>query len=89
MRCLLPATFLALALLDASLAAALTEPQSADAPAATAPAKPSPPPAAATSPDNDAAAKHAKRTACVTEARTKKLVGAQKTAYIKECVGPS
>ncbi len=46
------------------------------------------PPAATTgtSADNDAAAKHAKRTACLKEARAKKLVGAQKTAYIKDCI---
>jgi hypothetical protein len=41
--------------------------------------------ATGTSADNDAAAKHAKRTACLKEARAKKLVGAQKTAYIKDC----
>lgn len=39
---------------------------------------------AAASADRDAA-KHAKRTTCVKEARAKKLVGAQKTAFIKEC----
>src|ERR1700685_2136434 len=37
--------------------------------------------------DNEAAARHAKRTACITQARAKKLVGAQKTAYIKGCIG--
>jgi hypothetical protein len=63
----------------ASIAAAQSEPA---APAAVA----QPPPAATgTSADNDAAAKHAKRTACLKEARAKKLVGAQKTAYIKDC----
>ena len=41
----------------------------------------------ATSADNDAAARHAKRAACINQARTKKLVGGQKTAYIKDCVG--
>jgi hypothetical protein len=63
----------------ASSPAAQSEPAASAAPA--------PPPLAATgtSPDNDAAAKHAKRTACLKEARAKKLVGAQKTAYIKEC----
>ncbi|MGA2397427.1 MAG: hypothetical protein ABSG30_05125 [Steroidobacteraceae bacterium] len=68
--------------------------------AATAPPS-TPPPAAATPPvsttpvsnpgpssaDNEAAARHAKRTACINQARSKKLVGAQKTAYIKGCVG--
>ena len=63
----------------ASIAAAQSEP--------AAPAAATQPPAAATgtSADNDAAAKHAKRTACLKEARAKKLVGAQKTAYIKDC----
>ena len=53
-----------------------------------------PPPAAATpatagtaNADNEAAARHAKRTACINQARAKKLVGAQKTAYIKGCIG--
>jgi hypothetical protein len=54
------------------------------------------PPAAATPPasaagtanaDNEAAARHAKRTACINQARAKKLVGAQKNAYIKGCIG--
>jgi hypothetical protein len=51
------------------------------------PAAPAKPPAPATggSADNEAAARHAKRTACIKEARAKKLVGAQKTAYIKDC----
>lgn len=34
---------------------------------------------------NDAAAKHAKRTACLQDAKTKKLVGADKTAFLKNC----
>jgi hypothetical protein len=34
---------------------------------------------------NDAAAKHAKRTACLQEAKTKKLLGADKTAFLKSC----
>jgi hypothetical protein len=38
--------------------------------------------------DNEAAARHAKRTACINQARAKKLVGAHKTAYIKGCIGP-
>jgi hypothetical protein len=57
------------------------------APATPAPAaaKPSPAaPAAATS--GDAAAKHAKRTACLKEAKAKKLVGADKTSFLKACI---
>jgi hypothetical protein len=33
-----------------------------------------------------AAARHAKRTECLKQAKLKKLVGAQKNAFIKECV---
>ena len=83
MRVLLPAMTVCLLVLAvgsvASTAAAQDEP--------AAPAAPARPPLAATAagPDNDAAAKHAKRTACLKQARAKKLVGAQKTAYIKDC----
>jgi hypothetical protein len=35
----------------------------------------------------DAAAKHAKRTACLQESKTRKLVGADKTAFLKTCIG--
>jgi hypothetical protein len=65
---------------------------SAAAPPATPPATPSTPaaPSAAAPPapadGSDAAAKHAKRTACLQEARTKKLVGEARTAYVKNCV---
>jgi hypothetical protein len=34
----------------------------------------------------DAAAKHAKRTACLKDAKTKKLVGAEKNAYVMNCI---
>jgi hypothetical protein len=51
----------------------------ASAPAATAPA-------AAAPVSGDAAAKHAKRTACLKDARAKKLVGADKTAFLKSCI---
>jgi hypothetical protein len=50
--------------------------------AAAAPATAAPSPAAA----SDAAAKHLKRTACLKEARTKKLIGADKTAFLKSCI---
>jgi hypothetical protein len=36
---------------------------------------------------SDAAARHAKRTACLKEAKTKKLVGAKRSAYVKNCLG--
>jgi hypothetical protein len=83
MRVLLPAMTVCLLLLAVGSAASIAATQSQPA----APAAPTQPPVAATgtSADNDAAAKHAKRTACLKEARAKKLVGAQKTAYIKDC----
>src|ERR1700678_4142091 len=43
-------------------------------------AKPSP--TAPAAPSSDAAAKHAKRTACLKEAKAKKLVGADKTSFL-------
>jgi hypothetical protein len=49
-------------------------------------AAPAPTGAVADSSPSDAAVRHAKRTACLKEARAKKLVGAQKAAYIKDCV---
>ncbi len=70
-------------------------PAPAPAPAsATAPTAPAAVPATAASPgtpaataaDNEAAAKHAKRTACRKKARAKKLVGDEKTTFIKDCV---
>jgi len=61
----------------------------ATAPTATATAPASASTASTASVDNEAAARHAKRTACINQARAKKLVGAQKTAYIKGCIGAS
>lgn len=60
-----------------------TPPTTAAPVAATPPA----PAASTSSADNEAAARHAKRTACIKQARAKKLVGAQKNAYIKGCIG--
>jgi hypothetical protein len=40
----------------------------------------------AASPSGDAAAKHAKRTVCLKDAKTRKLVGAEKTAFLKNCI---
>ena len=83
MRALLPAMTVCLLLLAVGSVASIAGAQSE--PAAPAVAARPPAGATATSADNDAAAKHAKRTACLKEARAKKLVGAQKTAYIKDC----
>ena len=51
-------------------------------PALTAPTSAAVPDAAA----SDAAARHAKRTACVKQAKARKLVGAEKNSFIKNCV---
>jgi hypothetical protein len=62
----------------------------ATTPGAAAPgaaATPTSPPAAAP-PPGDAAAKHAKRTACLKDAKAKKLVGAEKTAFLRNCIPP-
>jgi hypothetical protein len=55
----------------------------ADTPA---PAPAAAPPPAAGPMSSDAAAKHAKRTACLKEAKTKKLMGADKTSFLKNCI---
>jgi hypothetical protein len=44
------------------------------------------PDASASSNPSEAAEKHAKRTACLKEAKAEKLVGARKTAYVKDCM---
>jgi hypothetical protein len=57
--------------------------------AATTPATAAATPAEAANPApvaGDAAAKHVKRTACLKEAKTKKLIGAEKTAFLKSCI---
>jgi hypothetical protein len=64
----------------------------ADVPGAVAPGTAAPAtgakatPAAPAPPSGDAAAKHAKRTACLKDAKTKKLVGAEKNAFLKACI---
>jgi hypothetical protein len=59
-------------------------PATAASTSAPSPAGPAPAPAAA--PSGDAAAKHAKRTECLRDAKAKKLVGAEKTAFLKSCI---
>jgi hypothetical protein len=73
MRSGCPAAVLCLAL--ASLAAQLACAQQSAPPAAPAPA----------TTGSDAADRHAKRTACIKDAKAKKLHGPDKTAYIKNC----
>ena len=94
MRTWVPAT--AACLLLSALAAANEPPAASTAPASTTAsartaASPTTAPgaagaAASTPADNEAAAKHAKRTACLKSAKAKKLVGPQKTAFIKDCI---
>jgi hypothetical protein len=91
MRLAFAASALCLSALGLSLltqAAQPVTPQAAPAAAAPAPAAATP---AATAPSpapvaSDAAAKHVKRTACLKEAKTKKLIGADKTAFLKSCI---
>jgi hypothetical protein len=59
-----------------TVAAAASAPPAAKA----APAPPAAPPSA------DAAAKHAKRTACLKDAKNKKLVGTERTEFLKNCI---
>jgi hypothetical protein len=83
-----PAVALSIAL--SALAGSWASEPPAAAPPPTAAAAPARAPSAAagtTNADNEAAARHAKRTACINQARAKKLVGAQKTAFIKGCIG--
>jgi surface antigen len=61
----------------------------APAPSTAAPATAMPASAAtpaSTAAAGDAAAKHAQRTACLKEAKTRKLLGAEKTAFLKDCI---
>jgi len=61
--------------------------EAADAPAsASAAVKPSAMTPAATAASDAAAKKHAKRTACLKDAKSKKLVGADKTSFLKNCI---
>jgi hypothetical protein len=80
MRSGFPAAIVCLALSLAGVAC--PAPQPTVPPAAAAPAVP-----ATSSPTtgSDAADRHAKRTACIKDAKTKKLLGPDKTAYIKNC----
>jgi hypothetical protein len=81
----LPAVALLIAL-SALAGSGASEPPAAAPPPPTAAAQPAPAPGTGNA-DNEAAARHAKRTACINQARAKKLVGAKKTAYIKGCIG--
>jgi hypothetical protein len=71
-----------------SYAAAAAPPAATTPPPATVPPAAAPADAGGASADA-AAALHTKRTACLKQAKAKKLVGAQKTAFIKDCVASS
>jgi hypothetical protein len=47
---------------------------------------PAPSSGAPSSAAGDAAVRHAKRTACLKESKARKLVGAEKTAFLKNCI---
>jgi hypothetical protein len=93
MRTFLPAVLACLALasvIGGRLIAATAGGSPAKIPAPASPppaAAPRPAPAAGSSIDNDAPARHARRTACLKDAKSKKLVGVQRDAYVKNCVG--
>lgn len=93
MRFSVPATALSLCLMLPVVVMAVT-PAAAQAASVT-PAPATVPPATAAPATgirtqegtaSDAAARHAKRTECLKEAKAKKLVGAEKSSFIKDCV---
>jgi poly(3-hydroxybutyrate) depolymerase len=85
-RFYLPAAAVSLCIMPMSvmLAAPPATPKPTAAPTAT--------PASSTAADSNfaaqAAARHAKRTECLKQAKEKKLVGSARDAYVKDCVGP-
>jgi hypothetical protein len=76
MRLAFAGSALCLSALSLSLLAGAAQPVTPQAAAA-----PSPGPVA-----GDAAAKHLKRTDCLNQAKAKKLVGAEKSAFLKSCI---
>jgi hypothetical protein len=70
--------------LSLTLSAVQSASSQTPAPVAIAPVASAPASAAAV-PTSDAAAKHAKRTSCLKDAKTKKVVGPEKTAFLKNC----
>ena len=87
MRLSLPAIALSVCVSPFGVAAAAPSGNVAKATSPKAvPAAAVPPAAPADVPASDAAARHAKRTACLKQAKAKKLVGAQKNSFIKDCV---
>jgi len=92
MRAFLPAILACLALASVLsgwlIAAAAGGSTDKIAAPASAPVTAAQKPAGAAAPvDNDAPARHARRTACLKEAKARKLVGARRTTYVKDCMG--
>jgi hypothetical protein len=85
MRLFVPASAMGLWLVPVLMGATAAD---IDAPASQA-ARPAaasdPAPPAADAGSSDAAARHARRAACLKEARAKKLVGADRNAFVKAC----
>jgi hypothetical protein len=80
-----PETAMRYRIAAAALSISLLAPLGAWADTAPGPAAGAPG-ANAAMPNADAAAKHAKRTACRKQAKDKKLVGADKNTFIKNCL---
>ena len=87
MRLSLPAIALSVCVIPFGLAAGPSGNVPTSGSPKAVPATAAPPPAVPSdAPASDAAARHAKRTACLKQAKAKKLVGAGKNSFIKDCV---
>lgn len=87
MRSLLAVITACLALFIVGVAAASGSPPQSAAVGPSAAAPTTNPAPSGASAGSDDAAKHAKRTNCLKEAKAKKLVGAQKASFVKDCLG--
>jgi hypothetical protein len=84
-----PSLLVALCLTVAAIAGGFaSRPESVRAPASAdqAQAASAAAPSAAAAASADAAAKHTKRTACLQNAKARKLLGAERTAFLKTCM---
>jgi hypothetical protein len=77
---------LSLSVFDVASADSPTPAPSTSAPAAGTPGANAPSGNSSPLAADAAAAKHAKRTACLKDAKSKKLVGADKSAFLKDCM---
>jgi len=83
MRFAVPAIALCVGLLSLAGVPAVAQSAQQPVPTTAAPASPASP---STGGSSDAAARHAKLTGCLKDAKAKKLLGADKKAFIKDCV---